>query len=667
MNGNPVPEIETDMEMADPAEHSPAEDSAANNNQPTPPEGFTVYLDEMKKDESPNAAKEWNGLASAAQAGDVIKNVPGLGYDYCITNLSVDTLQHGIYVRQSYIDIYDKIKTRIELVRRAKVPHLQRAIMHICGTPMIGKTMFLYYVLARLCEDFDYPGFVIRGIIPGSGDNPAAEFYSVGVLDKQNNTLHFEKTSSPEKPYDSTSLQKSYKGYMFLIDNARLDDWEIQMFNDTIIFASPKVHVKSMNSKQRIKTWWMPVWDRDEIDGLVAKISNVLPSADDDDFEDYDNMGSNINALMEYFGGTLGNMTNRDRQNRVAVLTLKAKDLVEKEIVKKIVTCGRDVNVDITYSSLIKVMVDQEYKPVGTVYISSFFTRFILNRVHEQTTQVFKNFWEVGAQHAAAAFGDHYEDVLAGFLGKNTKLKMKCQPHKHKKCLDNLPKTQNLEGLMEFKFENEIFQMKNAKRAEDRIYCVEEQRLVRMWKNCKSIDFYHIQKRETAKNREGDDVQDQLNGLHPHVDDGYSEGYDVVVWQATAAKDHPMEPDFVATRLVELEEAILAMIEKPTLQGKHMKNSLLSGSVTIWLCYIQPFLRPEFTAPGQGEVIPKGSSRKSNNLAILRREAIKSKLQVIYGVADPYKQVVEKNTNTTTAAATSTTTEESVNACESMD
>ena len=68
--------------------------------------------------------------------------------------------------------------------------------------------------------------------------------------------------------------------------------------------------------------------------------------------------------------------------------------------------------------------------------------------------------------------------------------------------------------------------------------------------------------------------------------------------------------------------------------GTHMKNSLLSGSVSIYLVYIQPVVNDEFSAPGEEEIEIESPEKEPTTDDKLR-DAIMSKLQVIYGVADP--------------------------------
>ena len=139
-----------------------------------------VPLDKMKNIAAPGQPEYWSGYASEAKTGDIIRNIPYESYYQCVTNVTRNTLQKGVYVRQAYIDIYHKIKGRLQPVLNADEDR-ERAIIHICGTPMIGKTMFLYYVLARLANDFKIPGFVIVGIIPGNKEVANSEkcYYSI--------------------------------------------------------------------------------------------------------------------------------------------------------------------------------------------------------------------------------------------------------------------------------------------------------------------------------------------------------------------------------------------------------------------------------------------------------------------------------------------------------
>ena len=626
---------------------APGKDEKADPEAMDTDEGYKVDLNMMKMNVvEGEEAPTWSGPTSSASKGDVIYNIAGPAYDYCMTNVNTDSLQDGIYVRQPYIDLYDKILSRLTDVQAGKKDATKKksskpkrpALIHICGTPMIGKTMFLYYVMTRLCEEenLEIPGFVIIGIIPCK-TGEAVRYYSVAKLDKKSMELHFEEesTNNPEQAFDSKLLRSVYKGYIFLIDNAKRDELGISLHNNTIIFASPKVEDEATDCKFRIDTWYMPVWDRDEIDDLVLKMPHALPEGDS--FKDYDGMAKDLDKLMYFFGGTLGNILHDDRGKRARALLDKANHLIGKKIAHNILTSGQDYKIDATYSSLIKVVLD-DYAACGTIFISPFFIKKICKAVEKGEKECFKLFWKSGAEYSPTAYGNCYEEVIAGFLGKNGRLEMEWVPHLKKTCLENLtPGKQTLENVMHFEFENANFHVKKKEGP----YCVEEQRLARMWKNCKSMDFYTIQKRKAKNDRPGDDVQDRLATEDHNVADGYPNGYDVVVWQTTVGESHKEEFTFVIKRLVNVEEAVVKAIKDPAQAGgTHMKNSLLSGSVSIWFCYLQPYLRPEFKAPCQ-EDVPKTSANTRANASkeIKLRDAIQSKIQIIYGVANPLYQM----------------------------
>ena len=594
-----------------------------------------VPLDKMKNIAAPGQPEYWSGYASEAKTGDIIRNIPYESYYQCVTNVTRHTLQKGVYVRQAYIDIYHKIKGRLQQVLNTD-EDLERAIIHICGTPMIGKTMFLYYVLARLANDFKIPGFVIVGIIPGNKEVANSEKYYYSICKRINEKLLiFERDSttfSPQaSPFTPERLRGELDGYIFLIDNAKTDFWDVEIYNNTIIFASPKVDEGSKEAKVDINTWWMPVWNRTEIDDLLHKFPRALPRGKG--FTDYENMAQDIGALMDYFGGTLGNILFRNRAKRSEVLEGKAEKLLTKEIIPGQLIAGVNSVLHEKYSSLIEVQVDKYYNKVGTNYISKHFTNHILQQVGIRKARSWNEFW--GAPEAnAVARGEHYEAILASYLGKNTELDMDYQPHIKRKVKANFPPTQNLLKTMKFKFENGLYHQTRKGP-----YCVEVQRLVRMWPKCAAVDFYTIQKRKAKNDRQGDDVTDQLSGTgHPIVADGCTEGYDVIWKQASYGKIHKMNFKTVASRSVDVEKEVVKVIADPNLQatlnGKHMKNSLLSGSVSIYLCYIQPVVNDEFSAPGEEEIEIESPEKEPTTDDKLR-DAIMSKLQVIYGVADP--------------------------------
>ena len=73
--------------------------------------------------------------------------------------------------------MYKKIKNSLEGPNETCTKGIKQ--FHICGMPMIGKTHFLYYVLAWLPVDFlELPGIGTLGVLPGASESSHMEFFN---------------------------------------------------------------------------------------------------------------------------------------------------------------------------------------------------------------------------------------------------------------------------------------------------------------------------------------------------------------------------------------------------------------------------------------------------------------------------------------------------------
>ena len=65
---------------------APAKDEKADPEAMDTDEGYTVDLAKMKMNVVEGGARTWSGPTSSATAGDLIYNLAGPAYDYCMTN-----------------------------------------------------------------------------------------------------------------------------------------------------------------------------------------------------------------------------------------------------------------------------------------------------------------------------------------------------------------------------------------------------------------------------------------------------------------------------------------------------------------------------------------------------------------------------------------------------
>ena len=165
---------------------------------------------------------------SKAEGGSLMKNIGKDFNEYFRTNVSMDSLMDYIFIRKVYKSVYEKIKNILQGPNDTLIKEIKQ--FHICGMPMIGKTHFLYYVLARLLVDFpELPGIATLGVLPGASSD--MEFFNelkcvetttgTGDEKKVRITLEIAEVAHNQPPSDSKEIQTRYKNYIFLIDNAK--------------------------------------------------------------------------------------------------------------------------------------------------------------------------------------------------------------------------------------------------------------------------------------------------------------------------------------------------------------------------------------------------------------------------------------------------------------
>ena len=135
-------------------------------------------------------------------------------------------------------------------------------------------------------------------------------------------------------------------------------------------------------------------------------------------------------------------------------------------------------------------------------------------------------------------------------------------------------------------------------------YPVQVGRLVKMYTNCPSIDYYTIQNEAS----------------------GSEQKYSIYLIQTTVAKKHKMDIDWISAFLEGIEKQINSNQNQ---DNKFIKKSLSHDDVTIYLCYWQPVLNQEFEAPNQSYVHEGVTTRGGSGLL---RQRLRTKIKVLYGV-----------------------------------
>ena len=159
--------------------------------------------------------------------------------------------------------------------------------------------------------------------------------------------LIVKEPSHNQTTFDSTQIKENYKGYICLIDNAK-SMYVHHRTNVCIVFASLKLEEsrKMTDSKIDVARYWMPVWSHKELEHFLS----LQPGA-------FGKKG-NIHSLVHLFGGTIGNMTHKNKQERIEILASKCEKVTECETLTPLsIICNSSENVKPQYSSLIEIEV----------------------------------------------------------------------------------------------------------------------------------------------------------------------------------------------------------------------------------------------------------------------------------------------------------------------
>ena len=325
---------------------------------------------------------------------------------------------------------------------------------------------------------------------------------------------------------------------------------------------------------------------------------------------------------MHNFGGTIGNMTHKNRKSRFEHFKVKCNTAVTESILV-IFICQETTDVIAQYSSLLENEVPEDHQLAGMKYVSAFITQEIMVKYLHWQSITFAQFWNNGAKESPGEYSKIYERHLPFFMSKGDNLKIAVAPFAH----------QNQTGY--FNNLNEVFNYVFQKERNGP-YCVEVGHLVQMYPNFPSIDFYMIQ--ENANNVTTKDVTITNDGIFA---DGNDKTYTVYLIQATVGKTHSMDFNKVAQFLQGIEEEVNRRAGE-TNRKERLKNSLLGAKVSVDLLCLEPSVQSNFDAPSQKDVKIPLPTRASSRQAKVRRALLK-KLKVMYGVANPYKALVQKS------------------------
>ena len=385
-----------------------------------------------------------------------------------------------IYIRNVYKTIYEKLKSQLQNSNSTLTKDKKQ--FHICGMPMIGKTHFLYYAFAWLPVDFpDLPGNATVGVIPTKLSS-SEWFNDVKCRQKEKDEGNYKhavkvaEVAHNDPTFRSREIRELYKDNIFLIDNAKTEYTVYFHTNTCIVFAGLKLESSALieNVKSDTTMYWMPVWSPVELTDFVHLIPLALP----------DGVKNDIPHLLHYFGGTIGNMTYKDRNKRIQALKLKCDTAATQSALTTLI-CQSSTDIIAEFSSLVEIVVSDDHKFAGTKYVSSFVSQHIMLKYLLGKRITFAQFWKDGANESPMAYGNIYERHLPFFMSKGDKLKITVAPFANGKD----PTYFNNSKEVTMKFTDYVSHKERTSP-----YCVQVGHLVQMFCNCPCIDFYTIQK-----------------------------------------------------------------------------------------------------------------------------------------------------------------------------
>lgn len=177
------------------------------------------------------------------------------GTEFAIVVVSSEVRR--MYVREVYDAIFDYIQEGVGLAAASKSVRAYARI--ITGTPGMGKSMFLLYILWKLRNDSAFSGKIIYS--HKEDDNMDTDVY---VFDGDDVRLY---TSFDGEPREATKQE----GNWWLMDGQFHGPWSGAATRATTIMPfSPRKAFKSQHPVHKVHraewAFWMPLWDYGEVD-----------------------------------------------------------------------------------------------------------------------------------------------------------------------------------------------------------------------------------------------------------------------------------------------------------------------------------------------------------------------------------------------------------------
>ena len=156
-----------------------------------------------------------------------------------------------IYVRDVYIKLYDNIRHWYDVHCRSRgVPSKGEGVW-VIGTPQIGKSTFLLYVLKRIIDDINpMPLLIVT--------RSSKSF----LYDDKRNTFDRTDLASID---DLDEADKGHRAIHLVDPTHHPEPGFVEHYGLVIFFASPTLSNVDPYHSKKLMMLYMPVWDKDEM------------------------------------------------------------------------------------------------------------------------------------------------------------------------------------------------------------------------------------------------------------------------------------------------------------------------------------------------------------------------------------------------------------------
>lgn len=223
-----------------------------------------------------------------------------------------------LFIRKCYI----KMGKKLVKVLKRKVQHKGRMQVMINGTPQIGKSTFLSYLLGIIPRYTHLKRIFVFSERKTKRDpsHPEAKQVVLSVLDFNPNCEN-GKTGDPGIPYgvchhlpgyreDSEKvLAVNTKNHITFLDGFSSIPVTIDHYGHVVVFTSQGFTEScNANTMWNGEKWYMPPWTEDELEAYHKQATEVFP-------EDV-----TPSTLYEFFGGSIGYSAKRDFSQMLSYL-----------------------------------------------------------------------------------------------------------------------------------------------------------------------------------------------------------------------------------------------------------------------------------------------------------------------------------------------------------